>query len=68
MCYIDSMELVNRYSDAAIEKSVDKQSFKNFEGYFQQADVLLIDDIQGSKQARHAQRAVPHLQFDDSKG
>ena len=47
VCYIDSMELVNRYSDAAIEKSVDKQSFKNFEGYFQQADVLLIDDIQG---------------------
>lgn len=47
VCYIDSMELVNRYSDAAIEKSVDKQSFKNFEGFFQQADVLLIDDIQG---------------------
>ena len=54
VCYIDSMELVNRYSDAAIEKSVDKQSFKTFEGYFQQADVLLIDDIQGlqSKPAR----------------
>lgn len=47
VCYIDSMELVNRYSDAAIEKSVDKQSFKNFENFFQQADVLLIDDIQG---------------------
>lgn len=47
VCYIDSMELVNKYSDAAIEKSVDKQSFKNFESYFQQADVLLIDDIQG---------------------
>ena len=45
--YIDSMELVNRYSDAAIEKNVDKQSFKNFDDYFQQADVLLIDDIQG---------------------
>lgn len=45
--YIDSMELVNRYSDAAIEKNVDKQSFKNFENFFQQADVLLIDDIQG---------------------
>ena len=28
--YIDSMELVNRYSDAAIEKNVDKQSFKEF--------------------------------------
>lgn len=47
VCYIDSMELVNKYSDAAIEKSVDKQSFKNFENFFQQADVLLIDDIQG---------------------
>lgn len=45
--YIDSMELVNKYSDAAIEKNVDKQSFKNFENFFQQADVLLIDDIQG---------------------
>ena len=29
------MELVNRYSDAAIEKSVDKQSFKNFEKFFE---------------------------------
>ena len=47
VCYIDSMELVNRYSDAAIEKSVDKQSFKNFERFFEDADVLLIDDIQG---------------------
>ena len=47
VCYIDSMELVNKYSEAAIEKSVDKQSFKNFESFFQQADVLLIDDIQG---------------------
>lgn len=45
--YMDSMELVNRYSDAAIEKNVDKQSFKNFDDFFQQADVLLIDDIQG---------------------
>lgn len=47
VCYIDSMELVNKYSDAARETTVDKQSFKNFENFFQQADVLLIDDIQG---------------------
>lgn len=47
VCYIESMELVNRYSDAAIEKSVDKQSFRNFESYFQEADVLLVDEIQG---------------------
>lgn len=44
--YIDSMELVNRYSDAAREKSIDKSSFKNFEAFFKEADVLLIDDIQ----------------------
>jgi chromosomal replication initiator protein len=44
--YIDSMELVNRYSDAAREKTVDKSSFKNFESFFKEADVLLIDDIQ----------------------
>ena len=44
--YIDSMELVNRYSDAAREKSIDKSSFKNFESFFKEADVLLIDDIQ----------------------
>lgn len=44
--YIDSMELVNKYSDAAIEKSIDKQSFKNFEDFFEKADVLLIDDVQ----------------------
>lgn len=47
VCYIDSMELVNKYSDAARETTVDKQSFKNFENFFHQADVLLIDDIQG---------------------
>lgn len=44
--YIDSMELVNRYSDAAREKSIDKSSFRNFEAFFKEADVLLIDDIQ----------------------
>lgn len=44
--YIDSMELVNRYSDAAREKSIDKSSFKNFEAFFKEADILLIDDIQ----------------------
>lgn len=47
VCYMDSMEMVNKYSDAAIEKSIDKQSFKNFEQFFEEADVLLIDDIQG---------------------
>lgn len=47
VCYIDSMELVNLYSEASRERSVDKRSFKNFEAFFEAADVLLIDDIQG---------------------
>lgn len=41
VCYIDSMELVNKYSDAAIEKN-----FKGFESFFQDKDILLIDDVQ----------------------
>ena len=45
--YVDAEDLVNRYYDAAQEKSVDKLSFKNFENIFQEADVILIDDIQG---------------------
>ncbi|WP_251198289.1 chromosomal replication initiator protein DnaA [Anaerotardibacter muris] len=45
--YIDAEDLVNRYYDAAQEKSVDKLSFKNFENIFKEADVILIDDIQG---------------------
>lgn len=44
--YIDSMELVNSYSLASIERSVDKNSFKNFDSFFDDIDVLLIDDVQ----------------------
>lgn len=44
--YIDTAELVNSYSLASIEKSVDKNSFKNFDRFFDNVDVLLIDDVQ----------------------
>ena len=44
--YIDTAELVNSYSLASIEKSVDKNSFKNFDRFFDNIDVLLIDDVQ----------------------
>lgn len=44
--YIDTMELINSYSLASIEKSVDKNSFKNFDRFFDNIDVLLIDDVQ----------------------
>ncbi|MDO5334538.1 MAG: chromosomal replication initiator protein DnaA [Coriobacteriia bacterium] len=39
--YIDAMEMVNEYSNAAITKS-----FRSFEESFRELDVLLIDDIQ----------------------
>lgn len=51
VCYIDTMELVNRYSDAAREESVNKQSYKTFERFFLEQDVLLIDDVQGLQKA-----------------
>ena len=44
--YIDSNELAERYTEAAREKSVDKSSFKNFDNFLKNADVLLVDDIQ----------------------
>lgn len=44
--YIDSNELAERYTEAAREKSVDKSSFKNFDDFLKNADVLLVDDIQ----------------------
>lgn len=39
--YIDAMEMVNEYGQAAINKT-----FKDFEDSFKSLDVLLIDDIQ----------------------
>jgi chromosomal replication initiator protein len=39
--YIDSMQLVNEYSNAAMEKD-----FVGFERRFEELDVLLLDDIQ----------------------
>lgn len=39
--YIDAMEMVNEYGNAAINKS-----FQSFEDSFRELDVLLIDDIQ----------------------
>ncbi len=51
--YIDSQELVNEYTEASAAHDKDKQSFRNFKQRFEEANVLLIDDIQhlqGKKQ------------------
>lgn len=43
--YVDTMELVNDYTDAATSKS--NKAFSDFKQRYENADVLLIDDVQG---------------------
>lgn len=44
--YADSEELISGYTDAVAEHDKEKSSYKNFKTYYENADVLLIDDIQ----------------------
>ena len=44
--YADSAELVQEFTDAAIVHDTNKESYRNFQNKYRQADVLLIDDIQ----------------------
>lgn len=51
--YVDSSELVNEYMEASTAHDKEKSSFKNFKTRYEEADVLLIDDVQalqGKKQ------------------
>ncbi len=51
--YVDSAELLSEYTAASAAHDKEKSSFKNFKTRYEQADVLLIDDIQyfqGKKQ------------------
>lgn len=51
--YVDSAELLNDYTEASAAHDKEKLSFKNFKTRYEEADVLLIDDIQffqGKKQ------------------
>ncbi len=43
--YVDTMELVNDYTDAATSGS--NKAFIHFKNRYENADVLLIDDVQG---------------------
>ena len=43
--YVDTMELVNDYTDAAISNN--PKAFTEFKQRYENADVLLIDDVQG---------------------
>lgn len=44
--YVDSTEFINDYANASADHSQEKASFKNFKKNYEDADVLLIDDVQ----------------------
>lgn len=51
--YIDSAELLSDYMEASAAHDKEKSSYKNFKTRYEEADVLLIDDVQylqGKKQ------------------
>lgn len=51
--YVDSAELLSDYMDASAAHDKEKSSYKNFKTRYEEADVLLIDDVQylqGKKQ------------------
>ncbi len=51
--YVDTSEFVNKFMEASVAHDREKESFKNFQQQYEQADILLIDDIQylqGKKQ------------------
>lgn len=51
--YVDSAELLSDYMEASAAHDKEKSSYRNFKMHYEEADVLLIDDIQylqGKKQ------------------
>lgn len=44
--YVDSEEMISGYTNAVAEHDREKSSYKNFKTFYENADVLLIDDIQ----------------------
>ena len=44
--YVDSADFLNDYVDATVTHDYEKTSYKNFKDHYQDADVLIIDDIQ----------------------
>lgn len=44
--YVDAQDFVSKYSEAGAIKDQEKASFRNFRAYYEQADILLLDDVQ----------------------
>jgi chromosomal replication initiator protein len=51
--FVDSAEFVSKFMEASVAHDREKSSFKNFKTFYEEADILLIDDVQylqGKKQ------------------
>ena len=44
--YVDSADFLNKYVETVVAHDKHKSSFKNFKQQYEEADILLIDDIQ----------------------
>lgn len=44
--YVDAQDFVSKYSEAGAIKDQEKVSFRNFRACYEQADILLLDDVQ----------------------
>ena len=59
--YVDSTEFVNDYADASADHSLDKTSFRSFKERYEDADVLLIDDVQSFQGKKETLKIVFEL-------
>ena len=68
--YVDSAELLSDYMEASAAHDKEKSSYKNFKTHYEEADVLLIDDIQflqGKKQTLDIVFQIFNKLIDNSK-
>lgn len=59
--YVDSTEFINDYTDAVADHSRDKGSFKRFKERYEEADVLLLDDVQSFQGKKETLKIVFEL-------
>ena len=59
--YVDSTEFVNDYADASADHSSQKTSFRSFKERYEEADVLLIDDVQSFQGKKETLKIVFEL-------
>ncbi|MDO4532289.1 MAG: chromosomal replication initiator protein DnaA [Coriobacteriia bacterium] len=59
--YVDSTEFINDYAIASAEHSKEKDSFRRFKERYEEADVLLIDDVQSFQGKKETLKIVFEL-------